>query len=77
MKIEHESFINSGEFVNHGLDRFFQRTLEYLRSELELLHNSNYIDTKDENLFGLNERAWLGAFNNAIIRAFPETAVTL
>lgn len=76
MTIEHKPFINRGQLVDLGLETFFQKTLEYLRCELQLLHNSNYIHTLDEKLFALNERAWVGTFNNAIIRAFPGT-VTL
>ncbi len=77
MKIEHKPFIEQERVKEFGLDVFIKRTFECLRDELEHLRNTIYNYNEHNFIFALNERAWVGAFNNAILRAFPDTSATL
>lgn len=77
MIIEQQQFIEQSRLAHYGLDFFFKRTLDCLRDELQRLRQSIYDNNQHEYIFALNERAWVGVFNNAVLRAFPDSAVTL
>ncbi len=77
MIVEHKPFINSTRLKEFGLETFFQRTLDCLKEELQRLRDTIYNYDQHQYLFALNERAWVGAFNNAVIRAFPDSAAAL
>lgn len=77
MIVEHKSFIEKARLREYKLDIFFEKSLECLKDELQRLRNTIYNYNQHEFLFALNERAWVGAFNNAVIRAFPDSAATL
>ncbi|MFM8912158.1 MAG: hypothetical protein ACKOE6_04430 [Flammeovirgaceae bacterium] len=77
MNIEQLQFLEHDRLNEFGLDEFFHKTLNSLHDELQRLRNTIYNYSQHHFVFALNERAWVGAFNNAILRAFPETAVTL
>ncbi len=81
-KIQQQHFLKRESLANNELDFFFEVVLKRLGQELERLRDSifdNYIchPTVYEDIFGLNEQAWVGVLNNAIIRAFSDTANTL
>ncbi len=77
-EIEHLSFIQSnGSVSKYGLETFFEKTFNCLKEELQRLRNTIYDYNQHEYIFALNERAWVGAFNNAILRALPDSTVTL
>ena len=75
--IESEYIIKKEDLRQFGLNDFFTKTFEQFKAELNRLHDTIYNYNDHKLLFALNERAWLGVFNNAIINAFPESAVTL
>lgn len=86
-KIQQQHYLNRKSLAKMELDFFFEVIFKRLGHELELLRNTLF-DYRDENgnerkptvyeeIFGLNEQAWVGVLNNAIIRAFPDTANTL
>ena len=77
MTIEHLSFIEKTRLREYELEIFFEKSLDCLKMELQRLRNTIYNYNQHEYLFALNERAWVGAFNNAVIRAFPDNATTL
>lgn len=77
MTVNQKAFINPTRLKEFELEIFFQKTLDCLKEELQLLRNTIYNYDKHQYLFALNERAWVGAFNNAVIKAFPDSAVTL
>ncbi len=77
MKIEQLKFIEQKRLSEFGLSDFFKKTLDYLRDELQRLRTTIYDYNQHEYIFALNERAWVGALNNAIIRAYPDSSVTL
>ena len=81
-KIQQQHYLKRESLANNELDFFFEVVLKRLGQELERLRDSifdNYIchPTVYEDIFGLNEQAWVGVLNNAIIRAFSDTANTL
>lgn len=81
-RIQQQHYLNRESLANMELDSFFEVILKRLGQELEILRESifdNYIchPTVYEDIFGLNEQAWVGLLNNAIIRAFSDTANTL
>jgi len=81
-KIKQQHYLNRESLANMELDFFFEVVLKRLGQELERLRDSifdNYIchPTVYEDIFGLNEQAWVGVLNNAIIRAFSVQANTL
>lgn len=59
------------------LQHFFDKTFFYFEKEINSLSKTIFIQKETHNVFALIERAWVGTLNNAIIRAFPEDAVTL
>jgi hypothetical protein len=82
-KIKHQHYLNKNKLASYKLDAFFERVMLSLGHELERLRE-NIFNYKDENgnekkptiyeeIFGLNEQAWVGLLNNAIIRSFPES----
>ncbi|MCF8408377.1 MAG: hypothetical protein K9G36_05320 [Crocinitomicaceae bacterium] len=86
-KIQQQHYLKRESLANMELDFFFEVIFKRLGQELELLRNTLF-DYRDENgnerkptvyeeIFGLNEQAWVGVLNNAIVRAFPDTANTL
>lgn len=77
MIIEQLQFTEQQRLSKFGLDVFFKKTLDCLRDELQRLRTTIYNYNQHEYIFALNERAWVGAFNNAILRAFPDSSVTL
>ncbi len=63
----------SEEFLTHELCEFFNETFKLFGEEMQRLSDTIY-SYKDStrDLFALNERAWLGVLNNAILRAYEE-----
>jgi hypothetical protein len=59
------------------LQEFFDKTFQYFGKEINSLARTVFNQKETHNVFALIERAWVGTLNNAIIRAFPEDAVTL
>jgi hypothetical protein len=61
-----------------NIEKFLKRTFEFfLTDEIERLRSTFFSVYRPENVFALNERAWVGVLNNAIIKAFPENSWTL
>lgn len=73
-KISYSDHIKLSEF---GLQTFFDKTFKCFEKEINSLANTIFKEKKSHNVFALIERAWIGVLNNAIIRAFPDNAVTL
>jgi hypothetical protein len=79
--------LNKEGLASYELDFFFDVLLRRLGRELErLTDNIFYYEDESgnqrkptvyEDIFGLNEQAWVGLLNNAIIRSFPETDTLL
>lgn len=81
-RIQQQHYLNRESLANMELDYFFEKIFNQLGQELERLRETifdNYIcyPSVYEDIFGLNEQAWVGVFNNAIIRAFSDSANTL
>lgn len=86
-KIKHQHYLNKQHLTLNELDFFFEVVLKRLGRELERLTDNifNYKDisgkkrkpTVYEDIFGLNEQAWVGLLNNAIIRSFLEADTLL
>jgi hypothetical protein len=86
-KIKHQHYLNKNKLASNELDFFFEVVLKRLGRELERLTDNifNYEDESDkerkptvyEDIFGLNEQAWVGLLNNAIIRSFLEADTLL
>jgi hypothetical protein len=86
-KIKHQHYLNKEKLASYELDFFVEVVLKRLGRELERLTDNifNYKDisgkkrkpTVYEDIFGLNEQAWVGLLNNAIIRSFPEADTLL
>ena len=81
-KIKQQHYLNKEKLASYELDFFVEVTLKRLGQELERMRNTlftNYVchPTDYVDLFGLNEQAWVGALNNAIIRSFPEADTLL
>jgi hypothetical protein len=81
-KIKQQHYLNKKKLASYELDFFVEVTLKRLGQELERMRNTlftNYVchPTDYVDLFGLNEQAWVGALNNAIIRSFPEADTLL
>jgi hypothetical protein len=81
-KIQQQHYLNKESLADNELDFFFEVVFKRLGQELNLLRESifdNYFchPTVYEDVFGLNEQAWVGVLNNAIIRAFSDTSNTL
>jgi pyruvate/2-oxoacid:ferredoxin oxidoreductase alpha subunit len=55
--------------------RFVKKTLCSLSNEISLMSLSLYDHKEYKNVFELNERAWVGALNNTIIKTFPEKKI--
>lgn len=74
--IEKINYIHSNRPEVSRIKLFLEKTFEEFEKELIQLRNTIYGFNyeKPEYIFALNERAWLGVFNNAIIRAFPSCA---
>jgi hypothetical protein len=65
---------------NFLLKNFFENVLSQFQKELQLLADSWYCYSEDgkcgtEEIFALIERSYVGLFNNAVIRCFPNDAV--
>jgi hypothetical protein len=86
-KIQQKHYLNKESLANNELDFFFEVVLKRLGQELERLRESIFYyedefgnerkPTVYEEIFGLNEQAWVGLLNNSIIRAFSDTVNTL
>ena len=86
-KIQKQHYLNKESLANLELDSFFEKIFNQLGEELERLRETIFYykaefgnDSKPtvyEEIFGLNEQAWVGVLNNAIVRAFPDQAYTL
>jgi hypothetical protein len=81
-KIKHQHYLNKEKLASYELDFFVEVTLKRLGQELERMRNTLFTNycchpTDYVDLFGLNEQAWVGALNNAIIRSFPEADTIL
>ncbi|MCU0460530.1 MAG: hypothetical protein MUF36_00735 [Bacteroidales bacterium] len=62
----------------YNIEKFLKRTFEFfLTDEIERLSSTFFSKYRPENVFALNERAWVGVLNNAILKAFPENSWTL
>jgi len=62
---------------NFELKEFIEKTLNKVKEELTILRKTIYNYKEHHYLFALNERAWVGIINNAIIKAFPKNSSTL
>lgn len=81
-KIKHQHYLKKEKLASDELDFFFEVVMKRLGQELERLRETifYYTDESDnerkptlyEDMFGINEQAWVGVLNNVIIRAFPE-----
>ena len=73
-----EPFIHAVRPDQFGIKEFLEKTFEQFNKELARLRETiyGYDYDKPQYIFALNERTWLGVFNNAIIKAFPD-ATTL
>jgi hypothetical protein len=81
-RIKQQHFLNREKLASNEIDFFFEVLLKRLGQELERMRKTifNYKvesgkerkPTVYEDIFGLNEQAWVGVLNNAIIRAFPK-----
>jgi hypothetical protein len=86
-KIKHHQYLNKEKLASYELDFFVEVTLKRLGQELERMRKTIFYykdksgkkrkPTVYEDIFGLNEQAWVGALNNAIIRSFPEADTLL
>lgn len=76
-KIKHEPYIHPERLEKHGLHNFFDKTFSCFSQELNILRNTIYNYKNEGDIFALNERAWVGVFNNAVIKAFPDSSATL
>lgn len=86
-RIQQQHYLNKESLANKELDFFFEVVLKRLGQELERLRETIFYyedefgnerkPTVYEEIFGLNEQAWVGVLNNAIVRAFSDTANTL
>ena len=84
---QQQHYLNKESLANKELDFFFEVVLKRLGQELERLRETIFYyedefgnerkPTVYEEIFGLNEQAWVGVLNNAIVRAFSDTANTL
>ena len=75
--IDSIDFIHSKRLEKFGIKEFFEKTFVHFKAELNRLRETIYNYNEHQFVFALNERAWLGVFNNAIVKAFPTTSVTL
>ena len=81
-KIQQQHYLNKESLALKELDFFFEVVFKRLGQELNLMRESifdNYVchPTVYEDVFGLNEQAWVGVLNNAIVKAFSDSADTL
>ena len=86
-RIQQQHYLNRQSLANMELDSLFEKIFNQLGEELERLRETIFYyedefgnerkPTVYEEIFGLNEQAWVGVLNNAIVRAFPEKANTL
>ena len=81
-KIQQQHYLNKESLALKELDFFFEVVFKRLGQELNLMRESifdNYVchPTVYEDVFGLNEQAWVGVLNNAIVKAFSDSANTL
>ncbi len=75
--LQYGSLFNFSKKLNeHGLNLFFEKTFNSFYNELRLLRNTMYKSEQSKDIFALNERTWVGILNNAIIKAFPNDAVS-
>lgn len=75
--IEKLDFLNKERMKSFGIEEFLEQTFKQFQDELILLRKTIYNYKDHHFVFALNERAWVGVFNNAIIKAFPDSSVTL
>lgn len=75
--IESKHYIHSQRPEEFGIREFLENTFKHFNKELSRLRETIYNYKEHHYVFALNERAWVGVFNNAIIKAFPNTSVTL
>lgn len=86
-KIQQQHYLKRESLANLELDFFFEEIFNQLGQELERLRETIFYyedefgnerkPTVYEDIFGLNEQAWVGVLNNAIVRVFPDQANTL
>jgi hypothetical protein len=75
--LQYGSLFNFSKKLNeYGLNLFFEKTFNSFYNELRLLRNTMYKSEQSKDIFALNERTWVGILNNAIIKAFPNDAVS-
>ncbi|MBN8835599.1 MAG: hypothetical protein BGO53_02225 [Sphingobacteriales bacterium 39-19] len=75
--IECKDYIHSVRCDTFGITEFIENTFIQFKKELIRLRGTIYNYKEHHYVFALNERAWVGVLNNAIIKAYPNTAVTL
>ncbi len=82
-KIESMKKIKSENFHLEGCDKFelsdfFRKIFVQFEKELNQLKRNFYeYPSNEDSVFDLNERAWVGLFNNALINAFKTKITTL
>ena len=77
MKIETENYIHPKRPAKFGIEGFLENTFIQFKKELERLRQTIYDYEEYKDIFDLDERTWIGIFNTAIIKAFPNTSITL
>jgi len=70
-------YIHPTRLKEFGLEEFFERIFVGIQNELISLRRTIYNYEEHHYIFALNERAWIGVFNNAIIRTFHNSSDTL
>ncbi len=77
----HHDKVHINEDVNGAMRTFLGTLLTGIKEEIDIVSNAfyNYDDQPNalkgvDNLFAIIERTWMGIFNNAIVRKFPDVA---
>lgn len=70
----------SKRLVDPALKKFFEKTLLAFSTELQLLADQWYNYSEDgkngvDEVFALIERSYVGLFNNAVVKSFPQDSV--